>query len=105
MIDRTRVGELRQEVGEDDLAEVVVLFCEEVEETLGRIQAPAARIVPDDLHFLKGSALNIGLIEMAGLCQLAEKALRSDPGATPDIPEIAQAFAKARQALFREIGA
>lgn len=105
MIDRKRIENLKAEVGEDDLAEVVMLFCEEVEETLDRIRAPAARIVPDDLHFLKGSALNIGFVEMAGLCQLAEKSLRKDPTACPNIHVISQAFAKARRTLLKEVGA
>lgn len=103
MIDRARVDELRTEVGPEDLAEVVLLFCEEVEETLDRITAHPSPSLAEDLHFLKGSALNIGMTELGALCQTAEKSLRADPQAQPDLAAIAAAFRKARQALYLEI--
>lgn len=103
MIDRTRVDELRDEVGIAEFAEVVQLFCEEVEETLTRVQAHPSGALADDLHFLKGSALNIGMAEVGALCQKAEQTLRADSSASPDIAGIASAFCKARQALWLEL--
>lgn len=103
MIDRERLAELRNEVGADDLAEVVDLFCEEVEETLDRIRAHPSASIGDDLHFLKGSALNIGMSEVGRLCLQAERAWRMDASSLPDIAPIAQAFRKARQALYLEL--
>lgn len=103
MIDHARVSELRAEVGSEDLAEVVQLFCEEVEETLDRIMSHPSPSLAEDLHFLKGSALNIGMTELGALCQSAERTLRADPAAQPDLPGIATAFRKSRQALYLEI--
>lgn len=103
MIDQARVAELRDEVGSDDLVEVVQLFCEEVEETLQRLASHPASGLADDLHFLKGSALNIGMTEVGRLCQSAEMTLRTDPAAVPDIADIALAFRKSRQALYLEL--
>lgn len=74
MIDWDRVQALRDEVGADDFAEVVDLFLEEVDEALGGLTAklaPAA--LSAALHFLKGSALNLGFAEFARLCQDGEK--------------------------------
>jgi HPt (histidine-containing phosphotransfer) domain-containing protein len=74
MIDWDRVQALRDEVGADDFAEVVDLFLEEVDEALGGLTArlaPAA--LSAALHFLKGSALNLGFAEFARLCQIGEK--------------------------------
>ena len=105
MIDRERLAELRHEVGTDDLTEVIALFCEEVEETLDRIISHPSASLGDDLHFLKGSALNIGMSEVGQLCLEAEKAWRKDASSPPDIAPIAQAFRKARQALYLEVDA
>ena len=74
MIDWDRVMALRDEVGAEDFAEVVDLFLEEVDEALGRLSAkltPAA--LSAEMHFLKGSALNLGFAEFARLCQQGEK--------------------------------
>lgn len=103
MIDRSRIAELRDEVGQDDLLEVVALFCEEVEETLLRLSQPPVRVTAHDLHFLKGSALNIGMTEVSEKCSTFEKALRADPDARLDLEELTAAFHESHQALGQEV--
>ena len=75
MIDWNRVRELRDEIGTDEFADVVDLFLEEVE---SEISALRGRDRPDRiearLHFLKGSALNLGFRQFSGLCQAGESA-------------------------------
>ena len=74
MIDWTRIAELRAEIGEDDLQEVVGLFLEETDEVVARLSgAVAASALEADLHFLKGSALNLGFSALADLCQQGER--------------------------------
>ena len=73
MVNWDRIRELREEIGEEDFAEVVDLFFAEVEmaiERLGRPATPAER--ETDLHFLKGSALNLGFDALGGLCEAGE---------------------------------
>lgn len=100
MIDHDRIAELREEVGENDLAEVLQLFCEEVEETLERLAKGVFGDLAEEMHFIKGSALNIGMTEVGRLCQQAEKALRADAGCKPDIAPIAGAFRNAKGAIL-----
>ncbi|SLN24777.1 Hpt domain protein [Pseudoruegeria aquimaris] len=73
MIDWNRVNELREEVGPEAFDEVVEIFLEEVDETVQRLKG---QIQPEtfraDMHFLKGSALNLGFSEFASLCQEGE---------------------------------
>lgn len=78
MIDWTRVNELREEVGAEDFDEVVELFLSEVEDRLSTLSAnkPLPQI-EEDMHFLKGSALNLGFTGFAALCQTAETAAGS----------------------------
>jgi HPt (histidine-containing phosphotransfer) domain-containing protein len=75
MIDWDRVAELRNEIGAEDFAEVVEMFLEEADEVAATMTAnntPDA--VESALHFLKGSALNLGFRDLAQLCQIGEKA-------------------------------
>lgn len=77
MIDWARVQQLREEIGIDEFAEVVMMFLDEADDVLARICADeGAPKLRDDCHFLKGAALNLGFESLAALCQSAEKRAR-----------------------------
>lgn len=99
MVNWDRITELQEEVGEDDLAEVLVLFCEEVEEALGALATTDAAKLKGHLHFLKGSAMNIGLDQVSTLCREAEQSLTSDPNAIVSVDTIRSAYQSARTEL------
>jgi HPt (histidine-containing phosphotransfer) domain-containing protein len=74
MIDWHRVRELKDEIGEDDFAEVAELFVAEVEDVIDRLRVHAEPAqLEADLHFLKSSALNLGFSRLAELCQAGER--------------------------------
>lgn len=74
MIDWARVAELRDEIGNEDFAEVVTLFLEEADEVVQRLaECSDAKSLESALHFLKGSALNLGFESLAQLCQDGER--------------------------------
>lgn len=81
MIDWNRVTQLRDEIGKDDFDEVVEIFLEEVEEEIAELRAnPAPDSLEAKLHFLKGSALNLGFDDFSKLCKDGEvTAARGDP--------------------------
>ena len=98
MIDWDRIASLREEIGATDFAEVVEMFLTESDEAVARIVAGK----PDptleaDLHFLKGSALNLGFSHLAALCNTGEK--RAAAGLFVDVPEVAESFAATRRAF------
>ena len=70
MIAWDRIDELKSEIGEDDFLEIVALFLEETEAALARLGETTD---PDEaealLHFLKGSALNLGFRALGRLCR------------------------------------
>lgn len=74
MIDWARVSELRDEIGAEDFDEVAELFLMEVEDTLTQLDSAAedACQMQELLHFLKGSALNLGFQEVSNLCSRGE---------------------------------
>jgi HPt (histidine-containing phosphotransfer) domain-containing protein len=99
MIDWNRVGDLRAEIGDDSFAEVVEIFLEEADEVAGRMPGLAT---PADqaraLHFLKGSALNLGFEDLAHLCQEGER--RAGQGNMVQIPTILESY-QASKAAFQ----
>ncbi|PWE30041.1 histidine kinase [Maritimibacter sp. 55A14] len=104
MIDWQRVDELRNDVGAEDFAEVIEIFLEEVEAVMSDIRPGAA---PDrlgeQLHFLKGSALNLGFRGFAELC--AEDERRAAAGGAVDLAGIEQIYDASRAAFLSGTGA
>lgn len=93
MIDWARVNELQAEIGKDDFAEVVTMFLEEATEVVERFTAcTTAAETEAALHFLKGSALNLGFRKLADLCQEGEKKAADGQAATVDLPRIVSMF-------------
>lgn len=83
MIDWTRVEELRSEIGDEDFAEVVDMFLEEVEGVIDKLRtAPVESELENDLHFLKSSALNLGFAEFARLCSESERSAAASEDVT-----------------------
>lgn len=73
MIDWSRVHELRDEIGPEDFDDIVGLFIDEVDTVMATLDA-AMPDIEDQLHFLKGSALNLGFASFADYCQEGELA-------------------------------
>jgi HPt (histidine-containing phosphotransfer) domain-containing protein len=75
MIDWNRVENLREEIGADAMGEVIELFLEEVEAEIAKLRDLAdRRDLEAQLHFLKGSALNLGFAAFSDLCHAGEVA-------------------------------
>lgn len=102
MIDWGRIDELREEVGEEDLAEVIELFCEEVEEVLETLHRVQPSEISDKIHFLKGSAQNIGFSNLAECCVSIEDSLRSNAAFSVDVTELKAIFCRARSTLSQK---
>lgn len=101
MIEWNRLAELRAEIGEDDLADVAALFLEEADEVVARIAdgLPDARL-ETELHFLKGSALNLGLRALSALCQEGEQQAAQGDGANVDLGRIVSIYQASKAAFL-----
>lgn len=97
-IDWDRVAQLREEVGPEEFAEVVDLFLEEVDDAVARLAVAAEPgALRDDLHFLRGSALNLGFSAFGQLCQDGERDIAE--GRMPDIGLLLGCYAASRAAF------
>lgn len=103
MIDWTRVSELRNEIGPEDFAEVAELFLMEVEDTLSRLNRAenTASDMQDLMHFLKGSALNLGFSDLSDICSRAESAAAQGE-LTVDIAQLNSLYRQSRSLFETE---
>lgn len=98
MIDWDRVSELRSEIGDDGFGEVVELFLDEVEEVVMRLGgAPNPARYEEDLHFLKGSAWNLGFADFGALCQDGERKAAAGRQAEIDISAVLECYGRSKQ--------
>jgi len=101
VIDWERIEQLERDFGTECLTEVIHMFFSEAEEVIAPLRrGDARRDLRSDMHFLKGSALNLGFRQLASLCseaeQLAARGRRSEVG----IAEILGAYDAARGAIL-----
>jgi histidine phosphotransfer protein HptB len=100
MIDWTRISILREEIGEDDLHEVIGLFLEETDDVIARLdEGVVVSELESLLHFLKGSALNLGFSDLAGVCQDGERKAALGQGDTVDLGRVIDLYRKSRHAF------
>jgi HPt (histidine-containing phosphotransfer) domain-containing protein len=104
MIDWARVNSLRNEIGEDSFDEVVELFLDEVETVISRLRShPDPATYEQDLHFLKGSAWNLGFADFGAVCQDGERlAAHGDAGAI-DIGAVVESYVQSRKSFMAGI--
>ncbi len=101
MIDWKRVDELRSEIGADGFAEVADMFLEEADQAVQTLTSGlAADEVEGQLHFLKGSALNLGLVDLAAICQDGERKAAAGYGALVDTAQVSTVYRASRALLL-----
>lgn len=101
MIDRTRIAELKANFGPEGFAEVVEIFEEETAPVVDRLHHGHSNNPAADLHFVKGSADNMGLTELATICRRAEAALVG--GGAPDLAGLRAAYDRGRAELLHPV--
>lgn len=99
MIDWDRIQELKEEVGEEELAEVLPIFFEEVSETISALPESDTDTLRKNLHFLKGSAANIGMAELSRVCAKLEGTIATSTKL--DLAHISAVFECSRLALIK----
>lgn len=100
MVDWNRVKILRSEVGSEDFEEIVAMFLDETDAVIRELSKKAStKSLEGELHFLKGSALNIGLASFALLCQQGEK-IAASGSAEIALDQIIETYWRSRNELI-----
>lgn len=103
MIDWGRVIELREEVGPSEFEPVLELFVDEVEDIVMRLSAQDAGKLERDLHFLKGSAWNLGFAEFGALCQAGEAHAARGETCKVSIDALVRCYSTSKQVFMRDL--
>ena len=106
MIDWQRVCELRDEIGAEDFADVVELFLDEVETNIAPLRGdPETSGLEALLHFLKGSALNLGFSSFSDLCQAGETSASRGQYDLIDLSAIVASYDTSRHEFLARLAA
>jgi len=101
MIDWTRVRELKDEIGEEDFAEVAEMFIGEVEEVIDRLKtSPEPERYEEDLHFIKSSALNLGFDALSALCETGERKAAAGDSESVELAPVFASYAASKTAFL-----
>ena len=101
MLDWNRVSALREEVGFEDFDEVVEIFLEEVDGEIGQLANGPDDGLAERLHFLKGSALNLGFRQFSNLCKEGELCV-AGPGSV-DVDALVTCYQASRAEFLNEV--
>lgn len=106
MIDWDRVSELRDQIGPEDFGEVVELFLDEVMEVIARLRiAPEKEDLEAQLHFLKGSALNLGFADFSEKCHAGERQAANGQSSEINLQAILDSFDSSHHLFAKELEA
>ncbi|GLQ35374.1 nickel transporter [Amylibacter marinus] len=91
MINWDQVKQLEEDIGAEDFGDIVVVFIEEVDEAVDALREITS-MGDDDmataLHFLKGSAANLGFADFAASCGAGEDLANKQQAAEVDLQSV-----------------
>lgn len=102
MIDWERVAELRSEIGAEGFAEVLELFLDEVESVVMNLGKRPEKL-GEELHFLKGSAWNLGFRGFGTVCQAGERNCAAGKCEAVDIAAVLECYARSKTAFMARV--
>lgn len=102
MIDWDRVAELQSEIGPDGFGEVLELFLDEVEGVVMRLGQRPEKL-EDELHFLKGSAWNLGFRAFGAACQAGERMAAAGNSAHIDVPAVLVCYGESKKIFMTRV--
>lgn len=101
MIDWAKVAELREDVGAEEFGDVVAVFLEEVDTTIAELRAGCRHdALENKLHFLKGSALNLGFVAFSIQCGQGESDAAAGRFDAVDLPATLDRYHTSRETFL-----
>ena len=102
MIDWNRVIELRDELGPEELLPIIDMILVEIEAHLFALDSRTLHLA-EDLHLLRGLALNIGFTEFCAQCLRAEQQLASGDQTALAPAAMRASFGHTKQVFLRDL--
>lgn len=102
MIDWSRVIELRDQLGPDDLAPIIDMILSEVEAHLSALDGRTLHLA-EDLHLLRGLAANLGFSDFCAQCRRGEEQLAREGHFTLGPAVLRASFGQTKQLFLRDL--
>lgn len=106
MINWQQIRQLEEDVGAEDLAEVVTLFLAEVDEAIEELDGITQKgptEIADAMHFLKGSAFNLGFQRFGEFCSEREALAHSGETGSISSSEIEELYQASKKQFFENL--
>jgi len=105
MIDWAQIQQLEEDIGIEDFGEVVTLFMAEVDEAVSELDNTRPNS-PDEmapaLHFLKGSAYNLGFKTFGDYCSEGESLAQNGRASEVDLEKVISLYTESKTAFFSQ---
>ena len=99
MINWVQVKQLEEDIGAEDFGDIVEVFIDEVDEAVNALRTVSnmadSELAPA-LHFLKGSASNLGFDDFANYCSEGEKLAEAGIGSEVDLAHVISLYDKSK---------
>lgn len=103
MIDWNHLHAMREEIGADDFEDVLNLFLDECAQAVAELSSEGSiETIAAQLHFIKGSAMNLGFAALSAHCALAEHSIGSGLVRPEDLEMARTVFGSSRNHLCAE---
>lgn len=105
MIDWAQIRQLEADIGTEDFSEVVDLFIAEVDEAVMQLAEDppeAADLLVSALHFLKGSAYNLGFRAFGDYCSEGEKMAMDGDGNDVNLKKTIRLYVESKEHFFKQ---
>lgn len=97
MIDWQQVNALCDDIGAVEFTEVVDLFLVEVDSAIENLTNRPEPLTEQEMHALKGNALNLGFQDFAGVCRASETLCTQGRPDLVDLARLVQAYQSERR--------
>ena len=101
MIDWQQVRQLQEDVGKEEMPEVIELFLCEVDEAMAELDQNQSALTVDEsaaaFHFLKGCASNLGFKDFGDMCSNGEQIAKSGLGPNFKISELMLVYLESKK--------
>lgn len=101
MINWDKVNELREDIGAEDFEEIIEVFLDEVEEELASLTTKPKSDLGASMHFLKGSALNLGFQDFSEKCRIGEVFAAEGKAHDIDLSDLQSCYATSKQMFLQ----
>jgi HPt (histidine-containing phosphotransfer) domain-containing protein len=106
MINWDQVKQLEEDIGAEDFGDVVVMFIDEVDQAVDNLRPSPTlegEAMSSAMHFLKGSAANLGFEAFSAYCSSGEKLAESGASGDVDLARVVHLYDESKQLFLSEV--